>query len=565
MSEAWIDAGPTSGWLVPLCNRACSASRATSTGPIFAMASTPRSEREPCAATPLVSISNATNPRCATASCSSVGSTTIAASAWTRSSTASVPTEPSSSSATRVRTTSPRTSPTVVAATIAAASAPFMSYAPRPYKRPSSTRGSSGPSMPPNPTVSKCPLSRSERPPPVPRRTATTLGRSSPTISVSRPWSSHQFATSAAASPSPRPPGTSDGLTESTETSRVARSTISSRRSTTRRLVLRDPEERRAGRRAPVPGGVDRDNAVAKLPAGELRRHPPTHLGIAGADEEPPRRDEGREQCVLLVHADDGSAPAAVVEQVEAQRGLLPALGVGGVRGDERRSDVGRFEVADCGEMLDRGRRTLRERVGAGSVDVQRAQHFLRGRRRPAAVVVTEPGRHRNEQGADVPEAELDAEEVRVVGGLAEEHSDRAQVGHGPDQRDLHSVSVGVDGVDRLLKRSLRGSARLAVRKEDVLLHQRVARGIAVRACRAGHQACDHQGKRHSAEGMPGRASPRPRAAVAASDHWEQVVGCGLSMRSPVVGVPPGTTNVTVSTASAFVLFLTMNVLAPVS
>src|SRR5579862_527998 len=243
-----------------------------------------------------------------------------------------------------------------VAATIAAASAPFMSYAPRPYKRPSSTRGSSGPSMPPNPTVSKCPLSRSERPPPVPRRTATTLGRSSPTISVSRPWSSHQFATSAAASPSPRPPGTSDGLTESTETSRVARSTISSRRSTTRRLVLGDPEERRAGRRAPIPGGVDRDNAVAKLAAGELRRHPPTHLGIAGADEEPPRRDEGREQCVLLVHADDGSAPAAVVEQVEAQRGLLPALGVGGVRGDERLSDVGRFEVADCGEMLDRGR-----------------------------------------------------------------------------------------------------------------------------------------------------------------------------------------------------------------
>jgi len=56
-----------------------------------------------------------------------------------------------------------------------------------------------------------------------------------------------------------------------------------------------------------------------------------------------------------------------------------------------------------------------------------------------------------------------------------------------------------------------------------------------------------------------------PRAAIAASAHLPQVVGCVLSMRNAVVGVPPGTTKVTVSEASAFVSFLTMNVLEPVS
>ena len=46
-----------------------------------AIASTPRSGREPCAATPRVSISSHAKPLCATISCRSVGSATIAASA----------------------------------------------------------------------------------------------------------------------------------------------------------------------------------------------------------------------------------------------------------------------------------------------------------------------------------------------------------------------------------------------------------------------------------------------------------------------------------------------------
>ena len=60
--------------------------------------------------------------------------------------------------------------------------------------------------MPPTPTVSRCPFSSSERPPPEPRRIAITLGRSPPTTSTSRPRSAHQSATNIAASTSPRAP-----------------------------------------------------------------------------------------------------------------------------------------------------------------------------------------------------------------------------------------------------------------------------------------------------------------------------------------------------------------------
>jgi hypothetical protein len=44
-----------------------------------------------------------------------------------------------------------------------------------------------------------------------------------------------------------------------------------------------------------------------------------------------------------------------------------------------------------------------------------------------------------------------------------------------------------------------------------------------------------------------------------------QLDGCGSSIRSFVVGVPPGTMKVTMSLAAALVSFLTMNVFAPVS
>jgi acetylornithine deacetylase/succinyl-diaminopimelate desuccinylase-like protein len=49
--------------------------------PILAIASTPRSGREPCAATPVVSTSSQMKPLCATQTRSAVGSVTIAASA----------------------------------------------------------------------------------------------------------------------------------------------------------------------------------------------------------------------------------------------------------------------------------------------------------------------------------------------------------------------------------------------------------------------------------------------------------------------------------------------------
>ena len=47
--------------------------------------------------------------------------------------------------------------------------------------------------------------------------------------------------------------------------------------------------------------------------------------------------------------------------------------------------------------------------------------------------------------------------------------------------------------------------------------------------------------------------------------HFVQVVGCCLSIGARWSGVPAGTTNVTVSIASALLSFLTMNVFAPVS
>ena len=102
MTDAWIDPVPTSGCEARVCSCASSSSSAMRIGPIFTIASSPRSRRDPCAAMPLVSISKPTKPRCATATCSSVGSATIAASAVTCSSTVSVPTDASSSSATAV-------------------------------------------------------------------------------------------------------------------------------------------------------------------------------------------------------------------------------------------------------------------------------------------------------------------------------------------------------------------------------------------------------------------------------------------------------------------------------
>ena len=84
-----------------------------------------------------------------------------------------------SSSTTAAITTSPA-SPGCAARHAAqhiAATPPFMSVAPRPYKRPSVVAPSNGGCvMPSTPTTSRCPLNISERPPGVPMR-ATTFGR----------------------------------------------------------------------------------------------------------------------------------------------------------------------------------------------------------------------------------------------------------------------------------------------------------------------------------------------------------------------------------------------------
>ena len=89
----------------------------------------PRCGREPCAARPVTSISAHTKPLWAIASCSSVGSVTIAASALTDSRTSWTPRLACSSSATAATITSPASRWVAAArqASSAAASPAFMS------------------------------------------------------------------------------------------------------------------------------------------------------------------------------------------------------------------------------------------------------------------------------------------------------------------------------------------------------------------------------------------------------------------------------------------------------
>ena len=84
------------------------ASSATRNLPALAMASMPRSGREPCAARPCTITSNQAKPLCATVSSRWLGSVTIAASARKCRATSSVPDEAYSSSATQATRMSPR-------------------------------------------------------------------------------------------------------------------------------------------------------------------------------------------------------------------------------------------------------------------------------------------------------------------------------------------------------------------------------------------------------------------------------------------------------------------------
>src|SRR5579871_4244048 len=80
--------------------------------------------------------------------------------------------------------------------------------------------------MPSTPTVSRWPQRRSVRPPPVPRARTSTLGRPgvSSRCSLSSPFSRAHASTNPAISPSPAPPATSKGLTESMATSETTSS-----------------------------------------------------------------------------------------------------------------------------------------------------------------------------------------------------------------------------------------------------------------------------------------------------------------------------------------------------
>src|SRR5207249_476167 len=104
---------------------------------------------------------------------------------------------------------------------------------------------------------------------------------------------------------------------------------------------LPDPEERGAGRAAPIAGWVGGDDAEAKPRVVELRRHQPAHSDAAGADLEAFGRGEGREERAVLVDAYECLAAAAVVEDVEAQDGRLSSAGRRRLGGHEGGLDVG--------------------------------------------------------------------------------------------------------------------------------------------------------------------------------------------------------------------------------
>src|SRR5271166_4799317 len=128
-----------------------------------------------------------------------VGSVMMPASAWNpRSTMASEPMPPISSSTTVAKTTSPESwTPSSSRISIAInieATPPFMSTAPRPCTKSSCTTGVNGSfvqcSRGPGGTTSMCPVSKRERPPPAPWSRAPRLGRPSkvrPLLAPGRP------------------------------------------------------------------------------------------------------------------------------------------------------------------------------------------------------------------------------------------------------------------------------------------------------------------------------------------------------------------------------------------
>ncbi len=165
-----------------------------------------------------------------------------------------------------------------------------------------------------------------------------------------------------------------------------------------------------------------------------------------------------------------------------------------------------------------------------------------------------------------------------VVGGVSEERGNRAEVADVEDQGDLDAASVLVHSGGCLLERGARARRGRLVGKEHVLDQQVVAGRVAVGTGgrRRRHQRGERhdRGERRRQEGASGAraagrgdlVAPRPRRLESvASNHSLQVVGWGWSMRSAVVGVPPGTAKLTMTTAGVVPGFLTMNAFAAVS
>ena len=185
----------------------------------------PSAGRLPCAARPCVTTSTQEKPLCVMATAMPVGSGITASSATHRFARTSAPRLAYSSSATAATITrpAPRRGPCShrSAATIMAARPPFMSCAPRPYRRRSRRSGENGVVMPSTPTVSVWPQSIRVGPGAAPSAIATTFGLPAATssTSTSKPACRRYVASQSAIAASPAAPGTSDGFTESMATS----------------------------------------------------------------------------------------------------------------------------------------------------------------------------------------------------------------------------------------------------------------------------------------------------------------------------------------------------------
>ena len=171
-------------------------------------------------------------------------------------------------------------------------------------------------------------------------------------------------------------------------------------------------------------------------------------------------------------------------------------------RQDDRRAhDVPRAQRAGVEERSDSRRRRRREVVRLRARHLQAGEHALLGRGRAAVVVDAEPGRHHDEQRADVDEGELGPEEPRVVRRLVEQARDRAEVARRRDHRNLDPEAAHVDGVGLLPEGRRDRRVRRRRRQEDVGAQEHVARRVAVgmRGRRERKRRSDERGGGHPA------------------------------------------------------------------